>query len=136
MHLIIFLCSNRPNFHPIHCSAITSSCKTDLYNYVKGVHKIRKIAPIRRITSFKGNNLFRVTIVLPTDNKRSVSVGKISGSMANIDGIQGKSRVISARGRRRAHCCVAAGLLTGATELSVRVGTIRAISPPFGSSLA
>lgn len=55
--------------------------------------------------------------------------------MINNDRIPRKSRVISARSGRRANCCVAAGLLTGATELSVRLGTIRAISPPFGASL-
>lgn len=55
--------------------------------------------------------------------------------MINNDRIPRKSRVIFARSGRRANCCVAAGLLTGATELSVRLGTIRAISPPFGASL-
>lgn len=49
--------------------------------------------------------------------------------------IAGRKRVISTESRRRAHCCVAAGLLTGVTELSARLGTIRAISPPSGGSL-
>lgn len=81
------------------------------------------------------NDLFLRLLLLTNDNKR-ILVAKYKGvSVINNDRIPGKSRVISARSGRRANCCVAAGLLTGATELSVRLGTIRAISPPFGASL-
>lgn len=81
------------------------------------------------------NDLFLRLLLLTNDNKR-ILVAKYKGvSVINNDRIPGKSRVISARSGRRANCCVAAGLLTGATEFSVRLGTIRAISPPFGASL-
>jgi len=38
--------------------------------------------------------------------------------------------------RRRAHCCVAAGLLTGSPELSAQLGATRARPPPSGAATA
>ena len=86
--------------------------------------------------------LFQLCVVLCRGfEKKSAGIGSkglavATGSIRRVSTkFGGKSRVISARSWRRAHCCVAAGLLTGATELSVWLGTIRAISPPFGASL-
>lgn len=41
-----------------------------------------------------------------------------------------------AQNRRRAHCCAAAGLLTGPSELSARLGATRARPSPSGAAAA
>lgn len=159
LHLIRLLCSSRPSSHSALSAAIISpSLKAMQVGVIDAITKDKgtcrndgswfqsrldstlwSIDP--RLNGRRGNVENRVCRwAIPFRRHRyekrdEASGRRIGENVLSVDEISWTKRVVSARSRRRAHCCVAAGLLTGATVLSVQLGTIRASSPPSGGSL-